>query len=56
MNPNEPTTEPCQRCGRPIIKGEGICDDCKDELNYEDYREKMELHERYVEAARRGEL
>lgn len=56
MNTNEHTTEECQRCGKPIIKGEEICDDCKDDLNLEYAREAEELHQRYVEAERRGEL
>ena len=61
MITSEPTTEEeeydiCARCGKPILKGEEICDDCKDDLNLESMREAEELHQRYVEAERRGEL
>lgn len=48
--------EPCHRCGAPIKKGDEICSDCMDDLNYDGYCDRQELHERYEQAARNGEL
>ena len=52
----EPELEECGRCGCPILKGESICEQCHYELEREDMYDRMALHERYEEAARRGEL